>query len=89
MLAAFSFLMGPESSAGPRFEPWCAHHPVRCFGVLQRLWRKARYWRGFSSPLRLIRSPFAEVRQYRPLVSGHKFPFLLRFLLFAVICATP
>ena len=23
MLAAFSFLMGPDSSVGPRFEPWC------------------------------------------------------------------
>jgi hypothetical protein len=28
VLAAFSFLMGPDSSVGPRFEPWCRHHPV-------------------------------------------------------------
>jgi hypothetical protein len=26
----------------------------RCFGVLRRLSRKAFYWRGFSSPLKLI-----------------------------------
>ena len=23
VLGAFSFLMGPDSSVGPRFEPWC------------------------------------------------------------------
>jgi hypothetical protein len=40
-----------HTAAGHRFDPCRAHHPVRCFGVLQRLWRKARYWRCFSSPL--------------------------------------
>ena len=65
------------------------HHPVCCFGILQRLSRKARYWRGFSSPLRLIpvsvRGSAAIFDLWSPVP---KFLFLVRFLLFEVSCAT-
>jgi hypothetical protein len=36
------------------FDPYCLHHPVRCFGILQRLSRKARNWRAFSFALELV-----------------------------------
>ena len=53
-----------RASFGHMREPWCAHHPVRCFGVLQRLSRKARYRRGFSYPLRPI--PVSRNKSWAP-----------------------
>jgi hypothetical protein len=48
--------MSTPSISPKYFECVCQqpNHPVRCFGVLQRLSRKARHWRGFSSSLKRI-----------------------------------
>ena len=77
MLAAFSFLMGPDSSVGPRFEPWCHHHPVRCFGVLQRLWRKAAaFFISAQIDPGLRSRKCGNIDLWSPVP---KFPFLVRF----------
>jgi hypothetical protein len=60
---------------GSQFDIYYLHHPVRCFGVLQRPSRKARYFVSAQT----VPVSVHEERQFRPWSPVPKFPFLARF----------